>query len=103
MDCALGGGKWWSSRILEGSSRPMLAGALAPTEATGAALMVLYTAGLRAGAPPSLVSASGGASTADAFEAVCGRRERAQKTSVRPQGQSSLNWIETHFDSQRRL
>jgi len=61
MDFALAGVKWWSMLILEGYSRTMLAGAMAPTEATWAALMVLYTACLRYGAPTSLVSESGGA------------------------------------------
>jgi hypothetical protein len=61
MDCALDGVKWWSILILEGYSRPILAGAMAPTEATGATLMVLYTACVRYGAPTSLVSDSGGA------------------------------------------
>jgi hypothetical protein len=43
MDFALDGVKWWSILILEGYSRTILAGAMAPTEATWAALMVLYT------------------------------------------------------------
>src|SRR2546430_2338526 len=55
-------------------------------------------------APPTcLVSDSGGAYTSDAFEAVCGRLEIDHKTIVSPQGESSLNWIETHFNIQRRL
>jgi hypothetical protein len=58
---ALDGGKWGSLLMLAGYSRPMLAGAIAPTEATWAALLVLDTAGRRDGAPPSLVSESGGA------------------------------------------
>jgi transposase len=103
MDFALDGVKWWSSLILEGYSRTILAGAMAPTEATWAALMVLYTACLRYGAPTYLVSDSGGADTSDAFEAVCGRLEIEHKTIVSTQGQSYLNWIETHFDIQRRL
>jgi hypothetical protein len=41
MDFALDGVKWWSILILEGYSRTILAGTLAPTEATWAALMVL--------------------------------------------------------------
>jgi len=103
MDFALDGVKWWSILILEGYSRPILAGAMAPTEATWAALMVLYTACLRYGAPTFLVSDSGGAYTSDAFEAVCTRLEIDHKTIVSTQGQSYLNWIETHFDIQRRL
>jgi transposase InsO family protein len=103
MDFALEGVKWWSIMILEGYSRTILAGALAPTEATWAALMVLYTACVRYGAPTSLVSDSGGAYTSDAFEAVCGRLEIEHKTIVSTQGESYLNWIETHFNIQRRL
>ena len=99
MDFALDGVKWWSILILEGYSRTILAGALAPTEATWAALMVLYTACLRYGAPTFLVSDSGGAYTSDAFEAVCSRLEIDHKTIVSTQGQSSLNGIETHFNA----
>jgi hypothetical protein len=103
MDFALDGVKWWSILILEGYSRTILAGAMAPTEATWAALMVLSTACLRYGAPTSLVSDSGGASTSEAFEAVGKRLEIDHKTIVSTQGQSYLNWIETHFNIQRRL
>jgi hypothetical protein len=42
MDFALDGVRWWSLIILEGDSRTMLAGMIAPTEATWVALMVLY-------------------------------------------------------------
>jgi transposase InsO family protein len=103
MDCALDGVKWWSILVLEGYSRTILAGAMAPTEATWAALMVLYTACVRYGAPTALVSDSGGASTSEAFEAVCGRLEIDHKTIVRTRGESYLNWIETHCNIQRRL
>ena len=103
MDCALDGVKWWSLLILEGYSRTILAGAMAPTETTWAALMVLYTACVRYGAPTYLVSDSGGAYTSDMFEAVCTRLEIDHKTIVSTQGQSYLNWIETHLDIQRRL
>jgi hypothetical protein len=41
MDFALDGVKWWSLIILDGYSRTILAGAIAPTEASWAALMVL--------------------------------------------------------------
>jgi hypothetical protein len=61
MAVALDGVKWWSILILEGYSRTILAGALAPTAATWATLMVLYTACVRYGAPTYLVSDSGGA------------------------------------------
>ena len=51
MDFAIEGVKWWSLIILDGYSRTMLAGAVAPTEASWVALMVLYTACLRYGVP----------------------------------------------------
>ena len=103
LDFALDGVKWWSILILEGYSRTILAGAMAPTEAPWAALMVLYTACVRYGAPTYLVSDSGGAYTSDAFEAVCGRLEIDPKTIVSTQGESYLNWLETHCNIQRRL
>jgi hypothetical protein len=102
-DFALDGVKWWSILVLEGYSRTILAGAMAPTEAPWAALMVLYTACVRYGAPTALVSDSGGAYTSEAFEAVCGRLEIDHKTIVSTQGESYLNWIETHFNIHRRL
>jgi hypothetical protein len=61
MDFAIDGVRWWSVLILEGYSRAILAGAVAPTEASWVALMVLYTACLRYGTPVHLVSDSGGA------------------------------------------
>jgi hypothetical protein len=61
MDFALDGVKWWSIVMLDGYSRTILAGAMAPSEATWAALLVLYTACLRYGAPETLISDSGGA------------------------------------------
>jgi hypothetical protein len=103
MDFALDGVHWWSLIILEGYSRTMLAGMIAPTEATWAALMVLYTACLRYGAPVHLVSDSGGAYTSADFEAVCTRLHIRHETIVSTQGESYLNWMETHFNIQRRL
>lgn len=103
MDFAIDGVKWWSLIILEGYSRTMLAGAIAPTEATWVALMVLYTACLRYGAPVHLVSDSGGAYTSADFEAVCTRLQIQHETIVSTQGESYLNWMETHFNIQRRL
>ena len=51
MDFALEGHRWWSLIILDGYSRTMLAGAVAPSEASWVALTVLYTACLRYGVP----------------------------------------------------
>jgi transposase InsO family protein len=73
MDFALDGVKWWSLIVLDGYSRTMLAGAVAPAEASWAALTVLYTACLRYGAPDHLISDKGGAYIADEVEAVCRR------------------------------
>ena len=103
MDVAIGGVHWWSLIILEGYSRTMLAGMIAPTEATWVALMVLYTACLRYGAPASLVSDSGGAYTSADFEAVCTRLQIQHETIISTQGESYQNWMEPHFNVQRRL
>ena len=103
MDFAIDGVHWWSLIILEGHSRTMLAGIIAPTEATWLALMVLYTACLRYGAPVYLVSDSGGAYTSADFEAVCTRLQIQHETIVSTQGESYQNWMETHFNVQRRL
>jgi hypothetical protein len=51
MDFALQGHLWWSLIILDGYSRAMLAGAVAPSEASWVALTVLYTACQRYGLP----------------------------------------------------
>ena len=95
MDVALDGVQWWSLIILEGYSRTMLAGVIAPTEATWVALMVLYTACLRYGAPVTLVSDSGGAFTSADFEAVCTRLQIRHETIVSTQGESYRNWMVT--------
>jgi transposase InsO family protein len=71
MDFAWDGVKWWSILILDGYSRTLLAGAMAPSEASWAALTVLYTACLRYGVPHTLISDRGGAYISHEFEAVC--------------------------------
>ena len=96
MDFALDGVKWWSLIILDGYSRTILAGAMAPTEASWAALMVLYTACLRYGAPQTLISDSGGASISHEFEAVCDRLEIDHKTIVSTQGEQTPPWHPYH-------
>jgi transposase len=103
MDFALEGHKWWSLVVLEGSSRTLLAGAIAPTEATWVALMVLYTACVRYGAPETLVSDSGDAYTSNDFEAVCARLRIQHETIESTKGESYQNLMETHFNIQRRL
>jgi hypothetical protein len=65
--------------------------------------MVLYTACQHYGTPEHLISESGGAYISDDFEAVCTRLQIDHPTIVSTQGESSLNWIETHFNIQRRL
>ena len=103
MDFALEGVKWWSLVMLDGSSRTILAGAIAPSEASWVALLVLYTACLRYGAPETLISDSGGAFTSDAFAAVCKRLELHHEPMVRTQGESYKNLMATHCNVQRRL
>jgi transposase InsO family protein len=103
MDFAIDGVRWWSLTILEGYSRTILAGAVAPTEASWVALMVLYTACVRYGVPGTLISDSGGAYTSNEFEAVCTRLQIQHETIVSTQGESYQNLMETHFNIQRRL
>jgi transposase InsO family protein len=103
MDFALDGVKWWSLIVLDGYSRTMLAGAVAPTEASWVALTALYNACLHYGAPEHLISDSGGAYISEDFEAVCTRLEIDHQTITSTQGESYLNLIETHFNIQRRL
>jgi transposase InsO family protein len=95
MDFAIDGVPWWSLIILEGYSRTMLAGAIAPTEASWAGLMVRYTACLRYGVPDTLVSDSGGAYTSNDFEAVCARLQVRHETIVSTQGESYQNLMVT--------
>ena len=103
LDVRVAGEKWWSLVVLEGYSRTILAGTLAPTEATWGALMVLYTACLRYGAPETLVSDSGGAYTSNEFEAVCTRLQIRHEPIESTKGESYKNLVETHFNIQRRL
>src|SRR3989441_12343550 len=103
MDFAIEGVKWWSLIILDGYSRTMLAGAVAPTEASWVALMVLYTACPRYGAPTHLISDKGGAYISDDVEAVCTRLGIDHRTITSTQGESYKNLMETHFNIQRRL
>jgi transposase InsO family protein len=103
MDFALEGHRWWSLIILDGYSRTMLAGAVAPAEASWVALTVLYTACQRYGVPVHLISDSGGAFTSNGFEGVCTRLAIDHQTIVSTQGQSYMNLMETHFNIQRRL
>src|SRR5207302_442560 len=103
MDFALDGVKWWSLIVLDGYSRTMLAGAVAPAEASWVALTVLYTACLRYGAPDHLISDKGGAYISDEVEAVCHRLGIDHQTITSTQGESYKNLMETHFNIQRRL
>jgi transposase len=103
MDFMLEGVTWWSLVLLEGYSRTMLAGVVAPAEATWAALMVLYTACLQYRVPEHLVSDGGGAYTSNAFEAVCQRLAIDHRTITSGAGESWKNLMETHFNIQRRL
>lgn len=103
MDFAFDGVKWWSVIILDGYSRTMLAGAIAPAEASWVTLMVLYTACLRYGAPQYVISDSGGAFTSNEVKAVFKRLEITPQPLVSTHGESYKNLLETHFNIQRRL
>ena len=103
MDVALDGVTWWSLIMLDGYSRTMLAGAVAPVEASWVALMVLYTACLRYGVPETLLSDSGGAFTSNVFEAVCTRLQINHEPIESTKGESYKNLMETHCNIQRRL
>ena len=103
MDFALDGVQWWSLLLLDGYSRTILAGAVAPVEASWVALMVLYTACRRYGAPETLISDSGGAFISNDFEAVGRRLQIHHEPMESTKGGSYLNWMETHFNVQRRL
>jgi hypothetical protein len=50
-----------------------------------------------------LIFDSAGAYISNAFEAVCSRLNIDHKTIVSSEGQSYLNFMETHFNIQRRL
>jgi len=103
LDLKIDGVKWWSLMVLEGYARTMLAGAVAPSEASWVALMVLYTACLRSGAPAHVISDKGGAYISDEVEAVCERLGIDHKRITSTEGESYLNLMETHFNVQRRL
>jgi len=103
MDFALAGHRWWSLIILDGYSRTMLAGAVAPSEASWVALTVLYTACRRYGVPEHMISDSGSAFISNAFEGVCMRLGIDHQTIVSTEGQSYMNLMETHFNIQRRV
>jgi transposase InsO family protein len=90
MDFEIEGVKWWSLIVLDGYSRTMLAGAVAPSEASWAALMVLYTACLHYGAPQHLISDKGGAYISTEFEAVCGRLGIDHKKITSTEGETGF-------------
>jgi len=103
MDVACDGVKWWSVRILDGSSRTMLAGALAPTEASWVTLLVLSPACRRSGAPQHVLSDSGGACTSNAVKAVFKRLAIPPKPLGSTHGEREKNLLETHCTIPRRL
>lgn len=103
MDFTFDGMKWWSVLILDGYSRAILAGAVAPVEASWVTLMVLYTACRRYGAPQALISDSGGAYTSHEVTAVLRRLAITPNPIVSTHGESYRNLLETHFNIQRRL
>src|SRR4029450_3197685 len=56
MDFVLEGVRWWSLILLEGYSRTILAGAVAPSEAGWGGLVGRYGGAVRYGVPEFLVS-----------------------------------------------
>jgi hypothetical protein len=82
---------------------PLIRRLTGPREATWAALMVLYTACLRYGAPDMLISDSGGAYISTDFEAVCTQLQIQHETIESTKAESYRNLMETHFNIQRRL
>ncbi len=103
MDLTIDGVKWWSLIVLDGYARTMLAGAVAPVEASGVALLGLDTAGGRYGAPQHWISDKGGAYLSAEFEAVCARLGIDHTKITSTAGESYLNLRETHCNVQRRL
>jgi len=103
MDWALQGHRGWRLILLAGSARPRLAGAGAPAEASWVALTGLSPACRRDGVPGHVISDSGGAFIADAFEGVWTRLGLDHKTMVRPEGQSDQNLMKTPCNIQRRV
>jgi Homeodomain-like domain len=103
MDFTLQGSQGWSLVLLEGSSRTMLAAAVAPSEARWVAMLVRYTACRQDGAPQRILSDSGGASISNACEAVCTRLEIEPITIVSAPGESGMHIMEPHCKVQRRL
>jgi hypothetical protein len=99
----MGGVHWGRLLSLEGDARTRLAGMSAPTAATWGALLGRYTACLHDGAPASLVSDSGGASTSADVAAGCTRLQIRHETLVSTPGESEQNWLATHVHGQRRL
>jgi hypothetical protein len=98
----LEGPRWGSLRILDGSARPRLAGAGAPSAARGGALPVLETAWQRDGGPVPVIADRGGAGLSDAFAGGCPRLEMAPQPLVSPQGQSAMPLLATPWHMQRR-
>src|SRR2546425_7174011 len=103
MDFAIEGHRWWSLIILDGYSRTMLAGAVAPSEASWVALTVLSTACQRYGVPVHVISDSGGAFLSGAFWGVCTPLALGHQTIGSTAGPSSMNPMGTPFYIHRRL
>ena len=103
MDFAIEGVKWWSLIILDGYSRTMLAGAggthgsqLGGPDGPLYGVSALWR-------PPGVDLGQRGAFTSNEFEAVCTRLQIDHKPMESTKGESYLNWMETHFNVQRRL
>src|SRR2546429_2728965 len=75
----------------------MLAGAVAPSEASWVALTVLYTACQRYGVPVHVISDSGGAFLSDAFVGGCTPLAIYHQTIVRTAGGNSYKPLGEYF------
>ena len=97
------GVRWGSVIVLDGSARPMLAGAGSASEASWIALTGLLTVCQRYGVPPSLLSDKGRADISTGVEAVCTRLGIDHRTMTGKDGERDMHLMATHCNGQRRL
>jgi transposase len=96
-----GGGQVYCISILENYSRAILASAVSPKQDTTAFLRVFFDAVARFGAPTGLVSDSGAVFRAKQAKDIY-RRLGITKYEIE-QGKPWQNYIETHWNVQRRM
>jgi hypothetical protein len=96
-----GGGQVYCISVLENYSRAILASAVSPKQDTTAFLRVFFDAVARFGAPQGLVSDSGGVFRAKQAKDIY-RRLGITKYEIE-RGQPWQNYVETHWNVQRRM